>query len=139
MKKSPDYLQTHRKSCVLRSSMSTRPNTWPSATNELLTTTLFKLANQYPELTYAEYFSDPISIANDHRAVTYREFANAVHATAWWIEEIVGKPKGQNGSEAMVYFGPNDFRYDILVLASIVVGYKVRDQLHNALFRREKG
>jgi hypothetical protein len=110
--------------------MSERPDTWPSATGELLPNTLFKLAEQYPNLTYAEYFTSSTEIATGHRKVTYREFANAVHATAWWIEENVGKPKVQDGSEAIVYFGPNDFRYGVLVLASIVVGYKVRDPQH---------
>jgi hypothetical protein len=106
--------------------MSSRPDTWPDATEELLPNTLFKIAEQYPDLVYAEYFTDPVDIAKGHRKVTYRDFANAVHATAWWIEENVGKPKIQNGSETIVYLGPNDLTYGILVTASIVVGYKVR-------------
>jgi hypothetical protein len=110
--------------------MSLRPDTWPSAIGELLPNTLFKIADQYPNVTYAEYITSSTDIAKTHRKVTYREFANAVHATAWWIEENVGKPKVRDGSEAVVYFGPNDFRYGILVLASIVVGYKVPEPCH---------
>jgi hypothetical protein len=44
---------------------------------------------------------------------------------AWWIEENVGKPTVGDGRETMVYIGPNDLRYGILVLASIVTGYTV--------------
>jgi hypothetical protein len=106
--------------------MSTRPTSWPTATSELLPTTLFKIASQYPDLIYAEYFSDPENIAKGHRKITYRDFANAVHTLAWWIEENVGKPSVGDGRETMVYMGPNDVRYGVLVLASIVAGYKVR-------------
>ncbi|KAH4069535.1 hypothetical protein HBH98_067900 [Parastagonospora nodorum] len=105
--------------------MSSRPETWPDATGDLLPNTLFKIAEQYPDLVYAEYFTDPVDIAKGHRKVTYRDFANAVHTTAWWIEENVGKPKIKDGSETIVYLGPNDLTYGILVMASIVVGYKM--------------
>jgi acyl-CoA synthetase (AMP-forming)/AMP-acid ligase II len=105
--------------------MSTRPKSWPTATGELLPTTLFKIANLYPDIVWVEYFSDSQDIAKGHRKVTYREFANAVHALAWWIEENVGKPTVGDGRETMVYIGPNDLRYGILVLASIVTGYTV--------------
>jgi hypothetical protein len=106
--------------------MSVRPNPWPQASEELLPTTFFRLADQYPDLIYAEFFTDPTNLANGYRRVTFREFANGVHAMAWWIEEHVGKPSVGDGSEAMVYFGPSDLRYGILVFASIIVGYKVR-------------
>jgi hypothetical protein len=119
------------KTILFLCNMSSRPDTWPDATGELLPTTLSKIADQYPDLVYAEYFTDAIDIAKGYYKVTYRDFANAVHATAWWIEKHVGKPKVQDGSETMVYFGPNDLRYGMLVLASIMVGYKVR--LHDLL------
>jgi hypothetical protein len=106
--------------------MSTRPASWPTATGELLPTTLFKIASRYPDLIYAEYFDDPANLAKGHRKVTYRDFANAVHTLAWWIEENVGRPSVGDGRETMVYMGPNDLRYGVLVLASIVAGYKVR-------------
>jgi hypothetical protein len=105
--------------------MSSRPNAWPQVTGELLPNTLFKLANQYPDIVYAEYFSNPKDLANSYHKVTYRDFANAVHTAAWWIEEQVGNPLVADGRETLVYLGPNDLRYGVLVLASILVGYKV--------------
>ena len=39
--------------------ISTQPETWPRATEELLPRTLFKLAKQFPNRHYAEYFTDP--------------------------------------------------------------------------------
>jgi hypothetical protein len=109
--------------------MAARPKTWPQAAEELLPNTLFRLADQHPDATYAEYFTNPTDLAHGYHKVTFRRFANAVHATAWWIEQHVGKPNVGDGSEAMVYFGPNDLRYGILVFASIIVGYKVRSML----------
>ena len=106
--------------------MANRPSTWPQSTKELLPHTLFKLADNYPDLTYAEYPRKHASIADGFRKVTYREFSNAVHAFAWWIEKNVGKPRVDDGRETMVYIGPNDLRYGILVLGSVMVGYKVR-------------
>lgn len=106
--------------------MSARPSSWPQAAGQLLPTALFNIAKQYPDLTYAEYFSDSTNLANGYRKVTYRDLNNAVRAMAWWIDEQVGKPSVGDGSETMVYFGPNDLTYGILVLASTITGYKVR-------------
>jgi hypothetical protein len=83
--------------------MSTRPSSWPTATSELLPTTLFSIANQYPDLIYAEYFDDLQDLASGHRKVTYREFAIAVHGLAWWIEENVGKSSVRDGKKTIVY------------------------------------
>jgi hypothetical protein len=98
-----------------------------SLSNRNLTTVHHVYATKvlYPDIVWVEYFSDSQDIAKGHRKVTYREFANAVHALAWWIEENVGKPTVGDGRETMVYIGPNDLRYGILVLASIVTGYTV--------------
>lgn len=108
--------------------MASRPETWPRCTSELLPNTLFKLASRYPDLVYSEY---PRSndVLDGYRKITYREVANAVHAVAWWLEEKVGKPAKEDGSETLVYMGPNDLRYAILVLGSVMTGYKVRIQL----------
>jgi acyl-coenzyme A synthetase/AMP-(fatty) acid ligase len=105
--------------------MSAQPNSWPQVTDELLPNTLFQIASLHPDVIYAEYFSDPTNLANGYRKVTYQDFASAVHALAWRIEENVGKPSVGDGSETMVYIGPNDLRYGFLVLASIISGYKM--------------
>lgn len=108
--------------------MASRPEQWPLATSELLPNTLFKLASGYPDLIYSEY-PRTNDIADGYRKITYKEVANAVHAVAWWIEQNVGKPAKDNGSETMVYMGPNDLRYAILVLGSVMAGYKVQTSL----------
>lgn len=104
--------------------MTSRPRIWPRAVNELLPNTLFRLASQYPDLTYSEY-PRTNKAADGYRKITYKDVANAVHAVAWWIDQNVGKPAKDRGVETMVYMGPNDLRYGILVLSSVMVGYKV--------------
>ena len=108
--------------------MASRPEIWPTYPNELLPNILFKLAAQYPDLTYSEYPRSK-DVADGYMKITYKEVANAVHAVAWWIEENVGKPAVDDGSETLVYMGPSDLRYTVLVLGSVLVGYKVRSPL----------
>jgi acyl-CoA synthetase (AMP-forming)/AMP-acid ligase II len=120
--------------------MTFRPETWPTYPDELLPNTLFKLAAQYPDLTYSEYPRSK-DVADGFRKITYKEVANAVHAVAWWIEENVGKPAVDDGSETLVYMGPGDLRYALLVLGSVMIGYKVclilsiRDECSNLMYR----
>lgn len=105
--------------------MEKRPETWPQYTNELLPNILFKIAEQYGHLTYAEYFTQDDDLSKGFRKVTYLDLANAVNSLAWWIEEHVGSPREHDGSETLVYLGLSDLRYGILTLASMIVGYKV--------------
>ena len=106
-----------------------RPEVWPRAVNELLPNTLFRLASQHPDLIYSEYPHTNRAV-DGYRKITYNEVANAVHAAAWWIDEVVGKPAKDDGSETLVYMGPNDLRYAILALGSVMAGYKVFRHLH---------
>ena len=119
--------------------MANRPESWPQAVDELLPNTLFKLAAQYPDLTYSEY-PRTSNAADGYRKITFKEVANAVHAMAWWIDQNVGKPPKDDGSETLVYMGPNDLRYGILVLGSVMVGYKVSktDMLSTFNFSRSR-
>ncbi|KAL5119441.1 hypothetical protein ACEQ8H_002711 [Pleosporales sp. CAS-2024a] len=89
--------------------MEARPETWPQIVDELLPNTLFKLAAQYPDLTYSE-FPCSNNVADGYNKFTFKEVANAVHEVAWWIEQNVGKPAVDDGSETLVYMGPNDLR-----------------------------
>ena len=108
--------------------MASRPGIWPTYPDELLPNALFKLAAQYPDLTYSEYPRSK-DVADGSMKITYKEVANAVHAVAWWIEQNVGKPAVDDGSETLVYMGPSDLRYSVLVLGSVMVGYKVRSPI----------
>lgn len=96
-----------------------------STTNELLPTTLSRLATQHPDLVYAEFPLAPQDPGRGYRKITYKRLASTVHAIAWWIEQNVGKPAKDDGSETLAYLGPSDMRYGALVMASVMVGYKV--------------
>lgn len=108
--------------------MATRPRHWPHFTSELLPSILFKVASQYPDLSHSEYPRTD-STTDGYHKITYKKVANAVHAVAWWTEESVGKPANNDGSDTLVYMGPNDLRYALLVLGSVMAGYKVRGPL----------
>ncbi|KAI0582200.1 hypothetical protein TUN199_06351 [Pyrenophora tritici-repentis] len=107
--------------------MTARPSPWPKVTNQLLPHNLFNIAEKYPQITYAEFPRNPLNISEGYRAITFVEVANAVHAVAWWIEQNVGKLEDVDkiGKETLVYIGPNDIRYVVLCLGSIMCGYKM--------------
>ena len=104
-----------------------RPTPWSPPTNELLPHTLFRLAAQDPSATYVEFPNNPDRIEDGYRKIAFAEVANAVHAIAWWIEENVGKLREEEkiGEKTLVYMGPNDIRYAVLCLGSVIAGYKV--------------
>jgi len=68
-----------------------------------------------------------LNINEGYHAISFGEVANAVHAVAWWIEENVGKldEVDKVGKETLVYMGPNDIRYVVLCLGSLMCGYKM--------------
>lgn len=107
--------------------MATCPAPWPVFHSTPLPNILFLLASQYPDMTYAEWPRNLYNISEGYRKFTYSDLANAVNASAWWIEENVGKLEDgkKDGKETLVYFGPNDIRYAVLFFASIIAGYKV--------------
>jgi acyl-CoA synthetase (AMP-forming)/AMP-acid ligase II len=107
--------------------MAARPSPWPQAIGELLPLVLFRLAAEHPDITYAMFPINPTNISLGYRKITFAQVANAVHAMAWWFEGNVGKlgEDKKDGSETLVYMGPNDIRYAVLCLGSVVAGYKV--------------
>ena len=109
--------------------MASRPEHWPQFTSELLPNILFTVASQYPDLIHCEYPRTD-NVADGFRKITFKEVANAAHAVAWWIEENVGKPANNDGGDMLVYMGPNDLCYALLVLGSVMAGYKVRSPLN---------
>ena len=80
------------------------------------------MAMARPQAVYAEYPTSSTSYSAGFTKLTYGAFANAINGLAWWIEDHLG-----HGSdfETLVYFGPNDFRQNALVLAACKAGYKV--------------
>lgn len=79
-------------------------------------------ASSCPETVLAEYPESADTYKNGYRAITYWQFANAINGAAWWLEKTLGH--GQD-FETLAYIGPNDVRYQILLVAAIKVGYKV--------------
>ncbi len=67
------------------------------------------------------YASVPISKEprDGFREISYIQFANAINRCARWILDQVGR----SGSfEALAYMGPQDLRYQIIVIAAIKTG-----------------
>ncbi|USP73475.1 hypothetical protein yc1106_00749 [Curvularia clavata] len=107
--------------------MSARPSPWPEFYSDLLPNVLFAIADKYPSATYAEFPRDPKDISKGYWKFTFADVANAVNATAWWINQNVGKleEEQKNGSQTLVYMGPSDIRYALLCLGSVIAGYKM--------------
>jgi hypothetical protein len=121
--------------------MAARPTPWPEFHFTTLPNILRLLASQYPNITYAEFPRNPNDISEGYRKFTYLDVANAVNTLAWWIDKNVGRLEegNKNGKATLVYIGPNDIRYVVLSLASIVTGYKVsRVLLYKIPKRRNK-
>ena len=54
--------------------------------------------------------------------VSWLQLANSINQVAWWIEGNLGR---SDRFEAIAYFGPNDIRYAIIMVAAQKTGYKV--------------
>lgn len=55
--------------------------------------------------------------------ISYSRFAKAVNCCAWWIESELGWSKTP---KTLLYFGPLDYRYYIILLAAAKTGHVVR-------------
>jgi acyl-coenzyme A synthetase/AMP-(fatty) acid ligase len=65
-------------------------------------------------------YAKSIDAAEGFRSVSYAQIANAVNRASWWLDTELGEKE-----HTFVYFGPNDLRYIIFVLATIKTGRKV--------------
>ncbi|PLB54119.1 NRPS-like enzyme [Aspergillus steynii IBT 23096] len=61
-------------------------------------------------------------IKDGFRHLTAKELADAVNATAWWIEKEIGKGTGE---ETVAYMGNNDIRYLLFILACHKTSHKL--------------
>ena len=94
---------------------------WPGK-EEILNNIVDYMARKFPQASYAEFPRSTTSYDAGYRKVNYRTFANAINGAAWWLHKIFGPGKD---FEALAYIGPNDMRYNILILAAVKAGYKV--------------
>ena len=62
------------------------------------------------------------SSPTSYRDVSYWEFANAVNRCTHWLLREVGT---SHTFDTLAYLGPNDLRYQILIVAAIKSGHVV--------------
>lgn len=89
---------------------------------QLLNNVVDRKARLTPDLVYAELPRSPVDLSQGFRQITYRHFANAINGVAWWLRDRLGFSKT---FETLTYTGPNDLRYNLLLLGAVKVGYKV--------------
>jgi hypothetical protein len=91
------------------------------------------MARSRPEAVYAEYPRNPETYAEGFTKLTYGAFANVINGLAWSLEDRLGRG---DEFETLVYFGPNDFRQNAMVLAACKAGYKVNGLSYRDLYAR---
>ena len=64
------------------------------------------------------------TLEEGYEDVTYSKFANLVNACAWWLESHLGR--GKLGT--LLYIGPLDVRYLVMILAAAKTGHVVSYQ-----------
>jgi acyl-CoA synthetase (AMP-forming)/AMP-acid ligase II len=121
------------------------PVNHPQSHNELLPNIIDNLATSHPEKVFCEYPVSPTSYDHGYRSISYRDFANAINGMAHWIVDTLGargdsEAQGQEKVfQTLVYLGPHDVRYVILLVAAVKAGYKVRRHASNSRKGRRKG
>ena len=87
--------------------------------SELLPIEIDQIAKTEPRATFLSVPSD-----DGYKAITFRQYANAIDGTAYWLEKHLGKG---DKSRSLAWFGAggSDVRYAILLLAAVKAGYYV--------------
>lgn len=83
-------------------------------------------AKRTPRALYAEFPVSATTYEEGYKKITYEDFANAVNGAAWWLEKTLGRSEN---FDTLAYIGPNDLRYNVLILGAIKAGYKVSPML----------
>lgn len=95
----------------------------PEYGTRLLPSLVDEIAITTPNRVYASVPRDDADVSKRFKDVTYAEFARAIDALSWWLDETLGKADGLFPTFA--YFGPRDLGYAIVVVAAAKVGRKV--------------
>ncbi|KAK8051651.1 hypothetical protein PG993_003036 [Apiospora rasikravindrae] len=80
-----------------------------------------ELAEAVPEYVLFSY-ARTANPRDEFVDITATCFANAVHKASWYLSDQLGKPKN---FDSVGYYGTNDLRYLLFMLAAIKVGYKM--------------
>lgn len=95
----------------------------PEYGTRLLPTLVDEIATTTPNRVYASVPRDDADVSKGFKDVTYAEFAQAIDALSWWLDETLGKADGT--FPTFTYFGPRDLGYAIVVVAAAKVSRKV--------------
>ena len=88
---------------------------------QLLNHIIDGLARVKPSTPYAEIPVSTVSYDEGYRRITYGALANAVNGVAWLLHNELGP----GNFDTLTYFGPSDFRYNVMILGAVKAGYKV--------------
>ena len=94
----------------------------PLRRKQLLNNIVDGLAKVRPGTFYAEVPRSSTSYDEGYRKISYANFANAINGLAHWLHDTLGPAEN---FPTVAYIGPNDFRYNALMLAAVKAGYKV--------------
>jgi len=92
---------------------------------DTLTNIVDYIAKKYPQTLYAEFPVSTTSFDDGFRKVNYGDLANAINGVAWWLHEALGPGGAGKKFPTLAYIGPNDLRYNALILGAVKAGYKV--------------
>ncbi|KAI9046454.1 hypothetical protein LZ554_009203 [Drepanopeziza brunnea f. sp. 'monogermtubi'] len=88
----------------------------------LLPVQVDELARDHPDKIGAS-IPKTLDLKDGYRDITYREIARAINRAAGWLEGHFGRNTTE--FESLVYLGPFDIRYFILLIAVTKVGFKL--------------
>ncbi|KAF7872907.1 uncharacterized protein EAF02_008978 [Botrytis sinoallii] len=88
----------------------------PIRRKQLLNNIVDGLAKVRPGTIYAEVPPSATSYEYGYRKISYANFANAINGLAHWLHDTLGPAEN---FPTLAYIGPNDFRYNALMLADM--------------------
>ena len=97
---------------------------WHMGKKDILVNIVDYMASKAPRALYAEFPISPTSYKLGYRKITQGDLAKAANGVAWWLEKMLGKGKN---FQTLAYVGPNDMRYNVMILGAVKAGYKVSD------------
>jgi acyl-coenzyme A synthetase/AMP-(fatty) acid ligase len=93
----------------------------PNCGRRLMPTVLDEVAESDPQRVFVSV-PKSASLADGFEDITFSTFAKAVNKCAWWIREQLGE---KSMPKTMLYMGPLDVRYLIIILAAAKAGHMV--------------